>query len=138
MAVRGSVGKATFDRVTQLVAEGKTKQEAFQTVGSETGRTAATVATAFYRVARQQPDGGGVKQRPRKRRANAAAPARTTRRGRPPRARASGNSASVDQLLGDVHRAIDALGAHIRSVEAEVRELREQSTRIEQIRKMLA
>ena len=137
MAGRGSVGKATFDRVTQLVAEGKTKQEAFQTVGSETGRTAATVATAFYRVARQQPDGGGVKQRPRKRRASTTTPARSTRRGRPAGTR-SQNSSNVDALLGDVHRAIDALGAHIRSVEAEVRDLRAQSTRIEQIRKMLA
>ncbi len=137
MAARGSIGTATFDRVTELVAGGATKQEAFQTTAAETGRTPATVATAFYRVARQRPDGGGVKQRPRKRRTATTAKATSTRKPRATRAPAPA-AGDVDALLGDVHRAIDALGAHIRSVEGEVRALREQSDRIEQIRKMLA
>jgi hypothetical protein len=118
------------------VKTGKTKQEAFAITATETGRTPATVATAFYRVARQQPDGGGVKQRPRKRRTADGARATTTRRRRA--TTGSRNSAEIDSLIGDVHRAIDALGAHMRSVEAEVKDLREQNVRIEQIRKMLA
>jgi len=68
MAERGSIGKATFDRVTALVGEGMTRSAAFAKVAEETNRTPATVATAFYRVARDMPDGGGVRQRPRKNR----------------------------------------------------------------------
>ncbi len=81
MAERGSIGKATFDSVTALVAEGMTRSAAFAKVAEETGRTPATVATAFYRVARDMPDGGGVQA------ATPQAPRRRRRAAGPPRAR---------------------------------------------------
>src|SRR5215510_2722585 len=101
MAERGTIGQATFDRVTALVGEGMTRSAAFAQVAEETSRTPATVATAFYRVARDMPDGGGVKQRPRKKRVAADAPPRRGP-GRPRKRPAT----DVDDLVATAHRAI--------------------------------
>jgi hypothetical protein len=124
VAERGSAGKATFDRVKELTDDGKTRSDAFKMVAEESGRMPATVATAFYRVARQMPDAGGVKLRPRK---NATPPAvGSPRRGRGGRSRAAATSRPtppsprVDALIADVHRAIDALGSHVRGLESDV------------------
>lgn len=134
MAERGTIGKATFEQVTALVNEGMTRSAAFAKVAEETERTPATVATAFYRVAREMPDGGGVQQRPRKRRVASDAPAAPKRGpGRPRRAPAT----DVDELLATAHRTIDALGAHLRALDKEVRDLRDNGARIDQIRSLL-
>jgi hypothetical protein len=134
MAERGTIGKATFEQVTALVNDGMTRSAAFAKVAEESERTPATVATAFYRVAREMPDGGGVRQRPRKRRSpDAAAVAPKRGPGRPRRAPAT----DVDELLAAAHRAIDALGGHLRALDQEVRDLRENGARIDQIRRML-
>ena len=127
MAERGTIGKATFDRVQELVGAGASKSEAFAKVADESGRTAATVATAFYRVARSLPDGGGVKQRPRKKTASAAAPARRPREATP----------TIDAIVADLHRGVDALAARLRAAEGELAARRDESARIDQIRKML-
>ena len=88
MAERGTIGKATFEQVTALVDEGMTRSAAFAKVAEETERTPATVATAFYRVAREMPDGGGVQQRPRKKRVARRCAGDTEARPRPAAARA--------------------------------------------------
>jgi hypothetical protein len=132
MAERGTIGKATFEQVTALVNDGMTRSAAFAKVAEESERTPATVATAFYRVAREMPDGGGVRQRPRKRRVAADAAA-APRRGRPRRAPAT----DVDELLATAHRAIDALGTRLRALDQEARELRDNGARIDQIRNLL-
>jgi hypothetical protein len=134
MAERGTIGKATFEQVTALVDEGMTRSAAFAKVAEETERTPATVATAFYRVAREMPDGGGVRQRPRKRRAAGTAAAPPKRGpGRPRRAPAT----DVDELLATAHRAVDALGAHLRALDQQVRDLRDSGARVDQIRRLL-
>jgi hypothetical protein len=132
MAERGSIGKATFDRVTALVGEGMTRSAAFAQVAEETNRTPATVATAFYRVARDMPDGGGVRQRPRKNRLAGAEPGRRGP-GRPRRR----PSTDVDELIATAHRTIDQLGAALRRLDAENAELRDSGARIDQIRSLL-
>ena len=132
MAERGSIGKATFDRVTALVDEGMTRSAAFAQVAEETSRTPATVATAFYRVARDMPDGGGVRQRPRKNRV-AGEPGRRGP-GRPRRR----PSTDVDELIATAHRAIDQLGAELRRLDKENADLRDNGARIDQIRSLLA
>jgi hypothetical protein len=129
MAERGTIGKATFDRVQELVGAGASKSDAFAKVADESGRTAATVATAFYRVARSLPDGGGVKQRPRKKTATAAAPA--------PARRPREATPSIDAIVADLHRGVDALAARLRAAEGELAARRDESARIDQIRKML-
>ena len=56
---------------------GKKATEAFKLVAQETGRSTATVQTAYYRVARSLPGGGGVQLRPRKKTAAKRAAAKT-------------------------------------------------------------
>jgi hypothetical protein len=131
MAERGSIGKATFDRVTALVGEGMTRSAAFTQVAEETSRTPATVATAFYRVAREMPDGGGVRQRPRKNRVAGEAVRRGPGR---PRRRAS---TDIDELIAAAHRAIDQLGAELRRLDKANADLRDNGARIDQIRSLL-
>ncbi len=69
---RGQVGRQTFDMARELIKEGKKPTEAFAAVAERTGRSAATVATAYYRIARTMPGGAGVKQRSRSGRATPA------------------------------------------------------------------
>ena len=52
---RGAIGKQTFQRVQELIADGTPKQTAFARVAEESGRSKQTVQTAFYRIARTMP-----------------------------------------------------------------------------------
>ena len=134
---RGEVGRQTYERVRALLDGGMSRSEAFAQVGEETGRKPGTVATAFYRIAREQPDGGGVRQRPRKGKGAAAA---TTGGGRTTRQRGAGGtpSPSVDRFVADAHRAIDQLAAQLRELDGEVRQLRDQAGRYDRIRRMIS
>ncbi len=80
---RGTIGRQTYERVRELLADGTlTTRAAFERVSEETGRSVGTVQTAYYRMARRCPGGGGVRQRPRSGRRASTAPARATGRGR--------------------------------------------------------
>src|SRR6185312_11279464 len=103
---RGSIGKASYEAVRKHIDEGKKATEAFKLVAQETGRSTATVQTAYYRVARSLPGGGGVQLRPRKKTAAKRAAAKTAgaaatavkapaRRGRPPKRAAAAAPASA-------------------------------------------
>jgi hypothetical protein len=117
MARDGSVGRETFEQVTALVKQGKSKSEAFAQIASDTGRNSGTVAANYYRVARAT---GAVK--PRKRRARGSAvstrKAPTARRGRPAR------NDGVDQITADLVRNVQALAKAVQDQEREVRQLR--------------
>ena len=58
---RGSIGPETYAAVKKLIDAGMNKTEAFAQVAKETGRSAATVTTTYYRIAKRQPGGGGVR-----------------------------------------------------------------------------
>ena len=136
---RGSVGRETYERVRGLIESGMSRTAAFAQVGADTGRSPGTVATAFYRVARQQPDGGGVRQRPRRTRTSAGAGQSATSgsSGRSSR-RAAAASPSADNLVADIHRLVDQLAQQLRDLDGEVRELREQAARYDQVRRLFA
>ena len=85
---RGSIGKASYEAVRKHIDAGKKATEAFKLVAQETGRSTATVQTAYYRVARSLPGGGGVQLRPRKKTAAKACGSQdchATTAARPPR-----------------------------------------------------
>jgi hypothetical protein len=123
---RGTVGRQTFERARTLIGAGKKPTEAFAIVASETGRSAATVATAYYRVAPTIPGGAGV--RPRMRRPpHAAAPARATGAARP-----SGTATS--ELLRQLVDAAAALAQHVERLERENAEYRRIAAALERLR----
>ena len=118
---RGSIGPETYDAVKKLIDAGMNKTEAFAQVAKETGRSAATVTTTYYRIAKRQPGGGGV-------RTSAKAAKATTRK-------AVGGQ--TDRLAADARAAIDALHQHVASLEAQLEELAQKSQELERIKKAL-
>ena len=144
-AARGGIGKASYEAVRKHIDAGKKATEAFRLVAQESGRSTATVQTAYYRVARSLPGGGGVQLRPRKktaakRAAAAAAPAGkpAARRGRPPKSAAAsapaGSAVAIAQQLSD---AAQALVAHIERLEGELAEARKDRERLVAIERVL-
>jgi len=146
-AVRGSVGKASYEAVRKHIDEGKKATEAFKLVAQETGRSTATVQTAYYRVARSLPDGGGVQLRPRKKataRKSASASATaakaakpSARRGRPSKRAAGASPASAASIARQLSEAAEALVAHIARLEKELADSRRDRERLDAIERAL-
>ena len=118
---RGSNGPETYDAVKKLIDAGMNKTEAFAQVAKETGRSAATVTTTYYRIAKRKPGGGGV-------RTSAKSAKAATRK-------AVGGQ--TDRLAADARAAIDALHQHVASLEAQLEELAQKSQELERIKKAL-
>jgi hypothetical protein len=140
---RGSIGRASYEAVRKHIDEGKKATEAFKLVAQETGRSTATVQTAYYRVARSLPGGGGVQLRPRKKTAAKRAAARKTtaagkpaaRRGRPPKSAAASSSAAA--AARQLSEAAAALVAHVTRLESELAAARKDSERLAKIERAL-
>ena len=49
----GDIGRQTYEDVRKLVEQGMKKTEAFAKVAKESGRSANTVMTQYYRTARE-------------------------------------------------------------------------------------
>jgi hypothetical protein len=125
---RGEIGKQTYEKVQSLIAEGKKPTEAFAAVADQTGRSPATVATAYYRTARSMPGGGGVKQRPRKGTRTRAATVTSTR---------GSSRRSTDALVKDFLDAANALAQHARELDSELQTARRDSDAYAQIQRLI-
>jgi hypothetical protein len=137
---RGSIGKASYEAVRKHIDAGKKATEAFKLVAQETGRSTATVQTAYYRVARSLPGGGGVQLRPRKKSAAKRTAAKTAtataaakpaaRRGRPRKSGAAAAPASAAGIARQLSNAAEALVAHIVRLEKELVDARKDRDRL--------
>jgi hypothetical protein len=125
MEGRGNVGRETFELASALIGEGKRPTEAFALVAERTGRSAATVATAYYRVARTIPGGAGVQQRARSG-PRAAAPA-------PVATRHGGTTTS--ELVRQLVDAAAALAQHVERLERENAEHRQITDALERLQR---
>jgi hypothetical protein len=130
---RGEIGRQTFEAVQALVRQGNRTTEAFAKVAEKTGRSAATVATAYYRVARTLPDAGGVKLRPRSGPKARPRTKTTARRGR----RAPTGNRSTQALVRDLVQAAEALGRHVESLESELAKARGDLASYAQIQRLV-
>jgi hypothetical protein len=126
---RGQVGRQTFELAHKLIGEGKKPTEAFALVAESTGRSAATVATAYYRVARTIPGGAGVKQRARRGRRTASATPATAI----PAARRSGTTTS--DLLRQLVDSAAALAQHVERLETENAEYRQIAAALDRLQR---
>jgi hypothetical protein len=136
---RGQIGRQTFDMARELIGEGKKPTEAFTIVAERTGRSAATVATAYYRIARTIPGGAGVKQRSR---SGGAAKVATTRAARAPKAaatrstrRSSPSVSSTSQLVQQLVDAAAALSEHVENLERENAEYRTITAALDRLKR---
>ena len=131
MARTATIGPAIYQRVNELVGEGKTRTEAFAQVGQERGQPPGTVAANYYRTARSQGgtgrSKGAAKARRRPAAAVVAAPSTTAT---PTRARRSPTRASTTRPVapqGD----LSALAAQVGDlVQQLVRQVEERDRRL--------
>ena len=120
---RGNIAEGIFDEVERMTAGGAmNRSEAFEAISARTGRRAGTVAANYYRIARKR---GTVAPR--------------AKRG-PGRPAGSGTTTSGDAtaIIARLEAATKDLADLLRSQEAELSRLREQSEQFEKLREWMA
>ncbi len=127
MPRKATIGPAVYQRVNELVGEGKTRTQAFAAVATERGQTPGTVSANFYRVARTQ---GATRTRRRGERRASTTPKRTTRAARPataaPTRATPATARSGDSDLGALAAQIATLTQQlVQQIEARDAKLRE-------------
>jgi hypothetical protein len=122
----------------ELIKQGKKPTEAFAAVAERTGRSAATVATAYYRIARTMPGGAGVKQRARSGRA-ASSPktraVRATAKAGTRSTRASAGNTTTTELVRQLVEAATALSEHVERLERENSEYRSITAALDRLKR---
>ena len=102
MPRKATIGPAVFERVNQLVSEGKSRTEAFTQIAQERSSRPGTIAANYYRTARAQPSAGGGRRRTtRTRRASAPRPAAAAPAAAPARA-ADGDIGALANQISDL------------------------------------
>jgi hypothetical protein len=122
-ATRGNIAEGIFDEVERMTAGGAmNRSEAFEAISTRTGRRAGTVAANYYRIARKR---------------GTVAPRGTRGPGRPA---GSGGKASGDAaaIIARLEAATKDLTDLLRSQDAELSRLREQSEQFEKLREWMA
>jgi hypothetical protein len=118
MPRKATIGPAVFERVNQLVSEGKTRTEAFTQIAQERSSRPGTIAANYYRTARTQPGSGGGRRRTTR-----------TRRASPPRAPAAAPAPAraADGDIGALANQISDLVAQL------VRQVQERDQRLREL-----
>jgi hypothetical protein len=109
--------------VNQLVAEGKTRTEAFTQIAQERSSRPGTIAANYYRTARAQPSAGGGRRR-----------ATRTRRASAPRSAAAASAAPARRPATGGDGDIGALANQISDLVAQlVRQVQERDQRLREL-----
>ncbi len=74
MPRKATIGPAVYERVNELVAEGKSRTEAFAQIAQERSSRPGTIAANYYRTARSQGASSGRRRSTRGRRSTSARP----------------------------------------------------------------
>ena len=110
MPRKATIGPAVYERVNQLVAEGKTRTEAFTQIAGERSSRPGTIAANYYRTARSQSSGGGGGRR------------RSTRTRRAPARRTPAAAAAASTADGDIGALARQIGDLVQQLVAQVQE----------------
>ena len=122
MPRKATIGPAVFERVNQLVSEGKSRTEAFTQIAQERSSRPGTIAANYYRTARAQSSGTGRRRATRARKAPAAKP----RTAAPVRRRAAARATTGDGDIGALANQIsDLLQQLVRQVQERDQRLRD-------------
>ena len=125
MARTATIGPAIFEQVNKLVADGKSRTEAFTQIARERKSRPGTVSANYYRVARQQGQGrkGGAT---RTRRADGSTSSATQRRvSSAQRGRHNGRTSSDGDLASLANQIAGLTQELLRRVEERDRRIRE-------------
>jgi hypothetical protein len=123
MPRKATIGPAVFERVNQLVSEGKSRTEAFTQIAQERSSRPGTIAANYYRTARAQSSSTGRRKATRARkapaaRARAAAPAR-----RPASTRAASGDADIGALANQISDLLQQLVRQVQERDQRLRDL---------------
>jgi hypothetical protein len=125
MARTATIGPEIFERATTLVAEGKTRAEAFAQIGKERGSSPGTVAANYYRIARAQGQGRAKRRTAttRGRRAATATAATPTRRTRTRSAAADNGGGDIRQIAQQIADLTQQLVRQVEERDKKIRSL---------------
>lgn len=121
MPRKATIGPAVYERVNELVGEGRSRTEAFAQIAQERSSRPGTIAANYYRTARSQgASGGGARRRPTRRRSSAASPRATsaaTRRS------ARLQDGDIGQLANQISDLVQQLVRQVQERDQRIREL---------------
>jgi HAMP domain-containing protein len=121
-----TIGPAVYERVNELVGEGKNRTEAFQAIAQERGMNAGTVSANFYRTAGSQAGStrsrGAAKTRRRRAAEVVAAPSPTARRTQARRSPTRASTTKPPAPQGDVAALAAQIGDLVQQLVRQVKE----------------
>jgi hypothetical protein len=121
MPRKATIGPAVYERVNELVGEGRSRTEAFAQIAQERSSRPGTIAANYYRTARAQGTSGtGSRRSTRARRSSAAGPRATSA--------ATRKSARVQD--GDIGRLANQISDLVQQL---VRQVQERDQRIREL-----
>jgi len=120
MPRKATIGPAVYERVNQLVAEGKSRTEAFTQIAKERSSRPGTIAANYYRTARSQGASGGRRRSTRARRSTAAKPRAASAA---PRATSSRQDGDIGALANQISDLVQQLVRQVQERDQRIREL---------------
>jgi hypothetical protein len=117
MPRKATIGPAVFERVNQLVSEGKSRTEAFTQIAQERGSRPGTIAANYYRTARTQSSSG----RRRSTRGRRPAAPRTAVAAAPASSRS--NDGDIAALANQISDLVQQLVRQVQDRDQRLREL---------------
>jgi hypothetical protein len=123
MPRKATIGPAVYERVNQLVAEGKTRTEAFTQIAQERSSRPGTIAANYYRTARAQPSAGGGRRRSTRTRRASAPGSASAATAAPARRPASSGEGDIGALANQISDLVAQLVRQVQERDQRLREL---------------
>jgi hypothetical protein len=123
MPRKATIGPAVFERVNQLVGEGKSRTEAFTQIAQERSSRPGTIAANYYRTARTQSSSTGRRKATRSRKAPAARARATAPVRRPASPRAASGDADIGALANQISDLLQQLVRQVQERDQRLRDL---------------
>ena len=123
MPRKATIGPAVFERVNQLVSEGKSRTEAFTQIAQERSSRPGTIAANYYRTARAQSSGTGRRRATRARKAPAAKPRAAAPVRRQAAARATAGDGDIGALANQISDLLQQLVRQVQERDQRLRDL---------------
>ena len=121
MPRKATIGPAVYERVNELVGEGRSRTEAFAQIAQERSSRPGTIAANYYRTARSQGSTGTTRRRStRTRRSSAARPRATSAATRQSARLQDGD---IGQLANQISDLVQQLVRQVQERDQRIREL---------------
>ena len=120
MPRKATIGPAVYERVNQLVAEGKSRTEAFTQIAQERSSRPGTIAANYYRTARSQGASSGRRRSTRTRRSTAAKPRAAAAA---PRMTSRAQDGDIGVLANQISDLVQQLVRQVQERDQRIREL---------------